>query len=97
MTIQIPLSQSGPADQFASAVQAHIEACTAQMLGPPGRPAPRASEWIEFVVTRQPQEGDPATRGPDTFVALPYRIVDDTPKTSEQEQAISVLRETING
>lgn len=93
--IQIPLSQSGSADQFAAAVQSHIEACTAHMMGPPGRPAPRASEWIEFVVTRQPQEGDPATRGPDRFVALPYRIVDDTPKTPEQEQAIGVLRETI--
>lgn len=95
--IQIPLSQSGPADQFDAAVQAHIEACTAQMLGPPGVPAPHASEWIEFVVTRQPQPGNPATRGPDKFVALPYVIIDDTPKTPEQEQAISVLRETING
>lgn len=93
--IQIPLSQSGPEDQFAAAVQAHIDACVAHQMGPPGRPAPRASEWIEYVVTRQPQEGDPATRGPDRFVALPYRIVDDTPKTPEQEQAISVLRETI--
>lgn len=94
--IRLPLSQTGPAKQFAKAVQAHIEACTAHMMGPPGRPAPRSpSVLVEAVVARRPQAGDPATRGPDTFVALPYEIYDDTPMTDEQAQALSVLRETI--
>jgi hypothetical protein len=95
--IQIPLSQSGPADQFAKAVQDHINACTAHMMGKPGVPAPRASELVERVVARIPSDGPVATRGPDKFVALPYEIIDDTLKTPEQEQALSVLRETING
>lgn len=69
--IQIPLSQSGPADQFAAAVQQHIDACTAQMLGKPGVPA--------------------------RFVALPYQIIDDTPRTPEQQAQIDLLRETVNG
>jgi len=93
--IQIPLSQSGPPDQFAAAVQQHIEACTAQMLGKPGIPAPRSSELVEAVVARIPADGPVATRGPDRFVALPYQIVDDTPRTEEQQQAINTLRETI--
>jgi hypothetical protein len=95
--IQIPLSQSGPADQFAAAVQQHIDACTAHMMGKPGVPAPRSSELVERVVARVPQDGPVATRGPDRFVALPYQIVDDTPKTPEQQKALGVLRETING
>jgi hypothetical protein len=93
--IQIPLSQSGPADQFAAAVQQHIEACTAHMMGAPGKPAPRSSELVEAVVARVPADGPVATRGPDKFVALPYQIIDDTPKTPEQQQAINTLRETI--
>lgn len=95
--IQIPLSQSGPADQFALAVQQHIEACTAQMLGKPGIPAPRSSELVERVVARVPQDGPVATRGPDRFIALPYQIVDDTPRTPEQQAQIDLLRETVNG
>jgi hypothetical protein len=47
------------------------------------------------VVARVPQDGPVATRGPDRFVALPYQIVDDTPKTPEQQAAIDLLRETI--
>jgi hypothetical protein len=93
--INIPLSQSGPADQFAQAVQQHIEACTAHQMGRPGVPAPRSSELVEAVVARVPQDGPVATRGPDKFVALPYQIVDDTPKTPEQQKAIDLLRETI--
>ena len=95
--IRLPLSQTGPADQFAKAVQAHIEALTAHRMGPAGKPAPRASELIESVIATQSQEGPVATRGPDRFVALPYEIFDDTPKTPEQQKAIGVLRETING
>lgn len=95
--LKLPLSQTGPADQFAKAVQAHIEALTAHRMGPAGKPAPRASELIESVIATQPQDGPVATRGPDRFVALPYDVYDDNPKTPEQERAISVLRETING
>jgi hypothetical protein len=95
--MKLPLSQTGPADRFAQEVQKHIEALTAHQMGPSGKPAPRASDLVESVVARQPQDGPVATRGPDRFVALPYEIVDDTPNTPEQEQALSVLRETING
>lgn len=95
--IKIPLSQTGPADKFALAVQAHIEALTTHMMGQAGKPAPRAPDVIERVIMRQVQGGPVATRGPDRFVALPYEIFDDTPKTPEQEKALSVLKETING
>ena len=95
MTIQLPLSQTGPADQFARAVQAHIEALTAHQMGPAGKPAPRSSDLVESVIVRQPQDGPVATRGPDWFVALPYIIVDDTQKTPEQQKAIDTLRSTI--
>jgi hypothetical protein len=67
------------------------------MMGKPNQPAPRATEMVESVVARIPQDGPVATRGPDRFVALPYQIIDDTPKTPEQQQALGVLRETING
>jgi len=50
---------------------------------------------VEQVIARVPQDGPVATRGPDRFIALPYEIVDDTPKTAEQQTAINVLRETI--
>lgn len=95
--IQIPLSQSGPPNQFAAAVQQHIEACTAHMMGAPGKAAPRSSELVERVVARIPADGPVATRGPDKFVALPYQIVDDTPRTPEQQAQIDLLRETVNG
>jgi hypothetical protein len=95
MTKKIPLSLSGPPDKFAQAVQAHIEACTAHLVGKPGKPAPRASAVVESVVARQPQDGPVATRGPDRFVALPYEIIDDMPKTPEQQKAIDTLRATI--
>jgi hypothetical protein len=93
--IQLPLSQTGPADRFAQAVQARIEQCTAHMMGKPGVPAPRHDELIERVVARVPQDGPVATRGPDRFIALPYEIIDDTPRTKEQQKAVDVLRETI--
>ena len=93
--IQIPLSQSGPADQFAAAVQQYIEARTRHMMGKPGVPAPRSSELVERVVARIPQDGPVATRGPDKFVALPYTIIDDTPRTPEQQAQIDLLRETV--
>jgi hypothetical protein len=93
--MQIPLSLSGPPEAFAKAVQAHVEACTAHMMGKPGKAAPIASDMVAKVVARQPQEGPVATRGPDRFVVLPYTIIDDTPRTPEQQLAIDTLRDTI--
>jgi DNA-directed RNA polymerase subunit E'/Rpb7 len=78
-------------------VEAHRKALIAHMMGPPGKPAPRAPEVVEAVLLRVPQAGPVATRGPDKFEIVQYEVFDDTPKTPEQEQAISVLRETING
>jgi hypothetical protein len=95
MTIRLPLSQTGPADKFAAEVQKHIEALQAHMMGGPGVPAPRHSDLVEQVVARVPQDGPVATRGPDRFVARPYEIYDDTPKTPEQQKAIDTLRSTI--
>jgi hypothetical protein len=95
--IDIPLSQIGSAEQFDKDVQKHVEDLTAQMMGKPGVPAPRSSELIERVVARIPRDGPVATRGPDQFVALPYQIVDDTPRTPEQQAQIDLLRETVNG
>jgi hypothetical protein len=93
--IQLPLSQTGHAKQFAAKVQAHIEACTSHMMGAPGIPAPRHDEIVEQVIARVPQDGPVATRGPDRFIALPFEIYDDTPRTKEQQKAVDVLRETI--
>lgn len=95
--IRLPLSQTGPADKFAQAVDAHIQALTSHMMGAPGKAAPRASDLVERVVMRQVQGGPVATRGPDRFMAMPYEIWDDTPKTPEQQKAIDTLRETISG
>jgi hypothetical protein len=95
--IRLPLSQTGQPAQFAQSVQAHIEALTAHMMGPPGKAAPRASDLIENVIARVPQDGPVATRGPDRFIALPYEVFDDTPKTPEQQKAIDTLRSTIIG
>ena len=89
--IRLPLSQTGPAEQFAQEVQAHIEALTAHRMGKPGVPAPRASELIESVIATQSQEGPVATRGPDRFVALPYEIFDDRPVSPE----VQFLRDSI--
>jgi hypothetical protein len=95
LTVNVPLSLSGPAEAFAKAVQAHVEACTAHMMGKPGKPAPIASPAVAMVVARQPEDGPVATRGPDRFMVLPYTIIDDTPRTPEQQRAIDTLRETI--
>ena len=91
--IQIPLSQSGPALDFAKAVEAHRKALETHMMGKPGKPAPIATPLIESVIQRRPQTGPVATRGPDQFVILPYEIIDDTPVSP----AVQMLRETING
>lgn len=89
--IRIPLTQSGPADQFAKDVQAHIEALTAHMMGKPGKPAPRATIAVELVIARLPQDGPVATRGPDKFIAKPYEIYDDKPVSPE----VQMLRDSI--
>jgi hypothetical protein len=95
MTIQVPLSLSGPSEAFAKAVAAHRDALQAHMMGKPGKPAPIAPDAVAAVIRRQPQEGPVAERGPDQFVILPYTIIDDTPRTPEQQQAIDTLRDTI--
>jgi hypothetical protein len=48
-----------------------------------------------MVIKRVPQDGPVATRGPDRFVIQPYTIIDDTPRTPEQQRAIDTLRDTI--
>lgn len=93
--IRIPLSQSGPADQFAAAVASHAAALEAHRMGPPGIPAPVAHQLVESAIGRVQQTGPVGERGPDQFVILPYEIVDDTPPTPEAELALQVLRETI--
>jgi len=95
MTIQVPLSLSGKPDDFAKAVVAHVDALKAHVMGKPGKAAPVASPAVAAVIARQPQEGPVASRGPDKFVILPYTIIDDTPRTPEQQRAIDTLRETI--
>lgn len=93
--ISILLSQSGPPDTFAAALSDHCAALVAHRVGKAGVPVPAASALLDSLVERVPASGPVATRGPDTFRVRPYEIVDDTPKTPEQQQALSVLRETI--
>jgi len=96
MTIQIPLSQSGPAPAFAAAVAAHCAALAAHRTGKAGVPVPVASPLIDSLVLRVSDTGPVATRKPDSFQVRPYEIFDDTPKSPEVDQALSVLRETLN-
>lgn len=93
--IQIPLSAVGSAAAFAAAVSSHIAALTKHRTGPARVAAPTAPAAVEAVVLRVPASGPVATRGPDTFTAVPYTIVDDTPKPPEVAAALSVLRETL--
>jgi hypothetical protein len=95
MTVNVPLSLSGPPDAFAKAVQAHRDALEAHLMGRPGKAAPIASEAVAMVIKRVPQDGPPATRGPDQFVIMPYVVIDDSPRTPEQQRAIDTLRDTI--
>lgn len=95
MTIQVPLSLSGPPEAFSKAVQAHRDALEAHLMGKPGKAAPIAPDAVAMVIKRQPQDGPVATRGPDQFVIMPYTIIDDTPRTPEQQRAIETLRDTI--
>lgn len=89
--VTIPLSQSGEPAAFAASLSAYAAALAAQRAGKPGIPAPVASPLVASLVVSV-SRGDPH---PDSFQVLPYTIVDDTPKTAEQEQALAVLRETI--
>ncbi len=95
MTINVPLSLSGPPDTFARAVQEHRDALEAHLMGRPGKPAPVASSAVAMVIKRVPQDGPVATRGPDSFVIQPYVIIDDSPRTPEQQRVIDTLRDTI--
>ena len=93
--IQIPLSQITSQADFDAAVNAHRAALEKHMKGKPGIAAPTADPLVQSVIARVPQTGPVAKRGPDSIVIQPYEIIDDTPKTEEQELALSVLRETI--
>ena len=91
--LRLPLSQTGPADKFAQAVEAYRQAKLAHRFTV-DVPAPTADPLVESVVRRV--QGEPGK--PDEFVVLPYVIEDDLPKpppTPEQQQALDVLRETI--
>jgi hypothetical protein len=90
--IRLPLSQTGPADKFALAVEAFRQAKLAHRFTV-DVPAPTADPIIESIVQRV--QGEPGK--PDDFIVLPYVVEDDTPRTPEQQKALDVLRETING
>jgi hypothetical protein len=90
--IRIPLSRSGPPQEFASAVEQHLAALERHLMGKPGKPAPVASDLVHSLIERRPQDGPVATRGPDRFVILPYEIYDDTPVSPE----VQLLRDSIN-
>lgn len=91
MSISIPLSASGPAEAFAVVLEAHRAALEAHCAGKPGVAAPAASALVAALVSRVPR-GDPH---PDAFVIVPYEIVDDTPRSPEEQRQIDVLRETL--
>lgn len=95
MTLKIPLSVSGDPAAFQRALEAHRAALAAHRSGPHGIPAPVAHPLLDSLIARVPAAGPVATRGPDTFAILPYEIVDDTPRTPEQQTALNVLRETL--
>jgi len=95
VTVQIPLSLSGPADQFALALEAHRAALEKHRIGKAGVAQPVAHPLLDQLVARVPETGPVATRGPDRFVIVLYEIFDDTPKLPEVDQALKVLRETI--
>lgn len=89
--LQLPLSQTGPADAFAAALEAHRLDLVAHRSGKPGVPAPAHTPFLDSLIQRVPR-GDPH---PDDFVIVPYEIVDDTPRSPEAQKAIDVLRETL--
>lgn len=89
--VLIPLSVSGEPAAFAAAVEAHRAALETHRSGSEGVPSPRTALAIEDLIQRVPR-GDPL---PDAFQVRPYEIVDDTPRTPEQNQTLSVLRETL--
>src|SRR4051794_23279550 len=99
--IQIPLSSiDGDISGFAAALEAHRGAVEAHMMGKPGVPAPRAHPLIAALVTRVPDVGPVADRGPDKIVIAEHEILDDTPPAPVDagvELALQTLRATISG
>lgn len=92
--IEIPLSHAGSVEGFAKAIEEHRSALLAHQRSVE-KPIPVHSPWVEAVISRWPQPGPVAERGPDEFLVLPYKIIDDTARTPEEQQAIDVLRETL--
>ncbi len=89
--IKIPLTQITSAKAFITEVEAFRAALKRHQNGKTGKPAPTASPLVASVVTRVPQSGPVATRGPDDIVVLPYEIIDDRPVSPE----IQALRDSI--
>lgn len=92
MTIQVPKSAADAlgfdlreqAEAYAAALREHI-------MGPPGSEPRPPHALVAQVVSRIPQSGPVAKRGPDEIV-VDFEIYDDTPV----DPAIQLLRETIN-
>lgn len=100
--INVPLSVAvaiaGSSEAFAAGVETHRAAIEAHMMGTPGIAVPIAHDVIEALITRVPDTGPVADRGPDKILVCDYRIVDDTPAPPEKDEiqrALDVLRETI--
>lgn len=97
--IEVPLSIAGSAEAFAAALEAHRSAVETHMMGKPGRPAPVAPHQLIHDLVQRVPDTMPivASRGPDKIVVGAYKIVDDTPRSPEQQRALDTLRATITG
>lgn len=82
MPIEIPLSLSGPAAAFATALEAHRAALESHRAGKPGVPMPVAHPLLDSLIAAIPRK-DPL---PDDFVIAPYTIFDDTPAPPTLEE-----------
>jgi hypothetical protein len=96
LTVQILLSQSVPADQFAAALEAHRADLAAHRLGKVGVPVPAAHPLLDGLIQCVPQTGPVHERGPDDFVIVPYEIVDDTPPPPTLAERRNALVHQVN-
>jgi hypothetical protein len=83
MTITIPLSVVGSAESLSEAIESYRSALIRQM-DEPGTDAPMAPDYVQRLVQRVPAEGPVEERGPDTFMVLPFVVIDDTAKPPEK-------------